>query len=398
MKIGMMVDLYKPHISGVTNHVELMKRFLELANHEVFVFTFGDEDHPDDENNIIRTPGLPIKDTGLQFNLTYNKYARQLLYNMDIVHVHHPFLSGTLALRYCRPRGIPIIFTNHTRYDLYAHAYLPLLPEVVSEAAMKTYLPPFCRACDMTISPSNGMAKVLQHFGVDSNISVVPNGVELERFFNPVTPIDRSKFDIGIDDIVLVYHGRIAIEKNLTLLLRAFNGVAEAYHNIHILIIGGGPELENIQSQATNLSTNRRIHFTGFVPYDLIPRYLAIGDAFVTASTSEVHPLSVIEAMASKLPVLGIISPGIEDTVTDGQTGFLSTNDLAAFTAKMVRMVTENKQRLLMGQNAREASKKYDIRLTSEIMLGHYHRLATEAMQNHRGLRYRLSRFVDKWR
>lgn len=398
MKIGMMVDLYKPHISGVTNYVELNKRFLEEAGHEVFIFTFGNENYPDDEKNVIRTPGLPFKDTGLQFNLTYHKRARQLLYTMDIVHVHHPFLSGTLALRYCRPRNIPIIFTNHTRYDLYAQVYLPMLPEAVGEAAMKTYLPPFCRACDLVISPSQGMADVLRRFGVDSEITVVPNGVELDRFFAHVTPIDRAELDLPENDVVLAYIGRVAPEKNLAFLLRAFNGVAEAYPDVHLIVVGSGPELENLQSQAVNLDQGNRIHFTGFIPYDQIPRYLAVADAFVTSSVSEVHPLSVIEAMAAGLPVLGIISPGIEDTVEEGKTGFLASNDLAAFVAKMVRMVTEHKLRKRMGENAQEASKIYDIQLTSEIMLSHYERLVLEALEYHRGLRYRMLRLMDRWR
>ncbi len=66
-----------------------------------------------------------------------------------------------------------------------------------------------------------------------------------------------------------------------------------------------------------------RVGFAGLIDYAELPRYLAMADAFVTASVTEVHPLSVIEAMASGLPVLGIVSPGIEDTVEDGQTGYL---------------------------------------------------------------------------
>ena len=69
-------------------------------------------------------------------SLRYKRHANKLLSSMDVVHVNHPFLSGSLALRYCRPRGIPIIFTNHTRYDLYAQAYLPVMPDVVGNAAL----------------------------------------------------------------------------------------------------------------------------------------------------------------------------------------------------------------------------------------------------------------------
>ncbi len=74
------------------------------------------------------------------------------------------------------------------------------------------------------------------------------------------------------------------------------------------------------------------------VTYENLPSYLAMCDAFITASVTEVHPLSVIEGMASGLPVMGISSPGVSDTVEDGVTGFIATEDLAAFTAKLTRL------------------------------------------------------------
>ena len=102
MRIGMMADVYLPHISGITNYISLNKKFLEKKGHEVFVFTFSDMDYTDHETNIIRSPGLPLLDTGYYISLSYTPQAKKLLNTMQVVHVHHPFLSGSLALRYCR--------------------------------------------------------------------------------------------------------------------------------------------------------------------------------------------------------------------------------------------------------------------------------------------------------
>ena len=116
MRIGMLADVYKPHVSGITNYISLNKRYLELAGHQVYVFTFGDETYPDDEPNVIRSEGLPLRDTGYYLSLRYSPQARVLLGTMDLVHIQHPFLSGSLALRYCRPRGIPIQgYRSYTR-------------------------------------------------------------------------------------------------------------------------------------------------------------------------------------------------------------------------------------------------------------------------------------------
>jgi len=397
MKIAMLVDRYKPYVSGITNYISLNKASLEKAGHEVYVFTFGDEDYPDTETRIIRSPGIPLVDTGYYISLAYQSEARHLLYTMDIVHAHHPFLSGSLALRYCRRRGIPIIFTNHTRYDLYAQAYLPNLPESVSETAMRAFLPTFCRACSLVIAPSAGMAGVLAYFGVDSPVKVIPNGVDLNPFQRIDQVIERSRFGIPEEDVILIYVGRLGPEKNLPFLLRSFSGTAQAYEHVHLMIVGSGVEEENLKIQAQELSVASRVHFTGMVQYSDLPAYLAMADAFVTASVTEVHPLSVIEAMAAGMPVLGIISPGVADTIQDGETGYLADNDMAAFTAKMVRLVTIGAERREMGRKARLAAEPYSIERTTELMIAEYAALAAKFQPERRSWRSRMRRLVDKW-
>jgi 1,2-diacylglycerol 3-alpha-glucosyltransferase len=202
MRIGMMTDTYKPYISGITNYIALNKQHLEAQGHEVFIFTFGGLDHKDNETNIIRSPGIPLGETGFHLNVQYTPRAKKLLQSMDLVHAHHPFLSGLLALRYCRPRGIPVVFTNHTRYDLYAQAYLPLLPEEISDTMLETYMPPFCDAVNMVISPSPGMEKILRELQVKSHVEVIPNGVDMQRF-QKITPLARADFHFADDDILL---------------------------------------------------------------------------------------------------------------------------------------------------------------------------------------------------
>jgi 1,2-diacylglycerol 3-alpha-glucosyltransferase len=397
MRIGMMADVYKPHVSGITNYISLNKSYLEKAGHEVFIFTFGDAEVSDDETNVIHSPGLPVTDTGYYLNYRYSRKAKAILQTMDLVHVHHPFLSGRLALRYCRPLRIPIIFTNHTRYDLYAQAYLPLLPEELSTTFLHSYMPHFCAAVDMVISPSPGMAVILRQLGVHSPIEVIPNGVELQRYHEACNDC-RPEFGYNAEDVLLVYSGRLAPEKNLPFLLQAFDGVSEAVPTARLLIIGGGPDEENLRQVAAQKNNGDRIHFTGMIAYDKLPRFLAMCDAFVTASVTEVHPLSVIEAMASGLPSLGIHSVGVGDTIEDGVTGFLARDDLASFTAKMTRLCLDDSLRKKMGVEARKASKKYAIEHTAKIMLALYEKMAFDAGKRKRGVRYRFRTLAERFR
>jgi glycosyltransferase involved in cell wall biosynthesis len=396
MRIGMMVDVYKPHVSGITHYISLNKKYLEQAGHEVFIFTFGDLDFPDDETNIIRSPGLPLVDTGYYLNFRYSRKAKALLLTMDLVHLHHPFLSGRLALRYCRPFHIPVVFTNHTRYDLYAQAYMPLLPEEISDSFLQSYMPPFCMAVDLVISPSLGVVGVLRKLGVTSQIEVVPNGVELDRFQQTYQDDGRSELGFTAEDILLVYSGRLGPEKNIDFLLRAFSGAAEAVDRVHLLLIGGGPEEENLKKLASQLGITNRVHFIGMIEYELMPRFLSMCDLFVTASVTEVHPLSVIEAMASGLPALGIHSVGVGDIIEDSRTGLLASQNQAAFASKMTRLCLDRGLRLKMGNSAREAAEKYAIERITQVMLAHYEHLTFEALPHRHSLISRLRRFVEK--
>ena len=399
MRIGMLADAYKPYISGVTNVIDLSKRYLESQGHEVFVFTFGDDTYEDDEINIIRSPGLPLVDTGFYLNVRYNRKSRNLLRTMDIVNVHHPFLSGRLALWYCKPRGIPIVFTNHTRYDLYAKAYIPFLPAGVGETFLKTYFPGFCDSVDIVVAPSMGLKKVLQRVGVTAQIEVVPNGVDISPFRGDIKPIDRAEFGFRDEDVILIYAGRLGPEKNLPFLLRAFNGAAQAYENLCLLIVGDGPERENLEDRVRHMPITDRVHFTGLVDYNTIPSYLAASDIFVTASVTEVHPLSVIEAMGAGLPVLGIESPGVADTVDDGEDGYIvPEEDLAAFTAKMVRLATDADMRSQMSVKASVTSKLYDYRRTNQLMVKLYQRVIENTTGSRHSIRARWIRFWDQLR
>ncbi len=392
MRIGMMVDTYKPYMSGVTMYIALNKQRLERLGHEVFVFTFGGEDYVDDESNIIRSPGLPLVDSGFYLSLRYTREAQDLLHTMDVIHVHHPFLSGTLAERYLKNWDIPVVFTIHSRYNYMTQTYLPMIPVKVGDLLIHAYLPRLWRTCDLVIAPSPGLRKEMEDFEIEAPIEVIPNGVDIKPFQEVTEAQDRARFGFSPDDLILVYVGRLGPEKNIPFLLRSFAGVAEAFDNVRLLLIGDGQERENVEDRVRYMNLSKKVHFTGEIPYDEMPSYLAMADAFVIASFMEVHPLTVIEAFAAGLPVLGIDSPGVGDTIQDGRNGFVTSNDLAAFTAKMVRLVTEHSLRQEMSENARKDAEMYSIERTCRIVLGHYQRLVDESSGRKIGFWSRVKR------
>ncbi|HET7009769.1 MAG TPA: glycosyltransferase [Anaerolineales bacterium] len=397
VRIGMVLDVYKPHVSGVTNYVSINKQALERAGHEVFVFAFGTKDSRTDEKNVVLSPGLPLARTSYAFGFTFTRAARRLLQSMDVVHVHHPFLSGRLALRYCRAAGIPIVFTNHTRYDLYAQVYLPLLPDQLGQAFLQAYMPAFCRDVNLVIAPSQGLCNVLREMGVEAPIEVIPNGVDLAPFRAGPRPIERSRLGVPQDDVLIIFVGRLGLEKNLAFLLRAFIALHRAQPQVSLLLVGEGPDRDDLRDRARAEGAGEKVFFTGLVPYPDVPRYLAASDLFATASRTEVHPLSVIEALAAGLPVVGIDSPGVSDTIVDGQTGFVAENTVEALTSKLELLVRDKALRRRMAEAASRSAEAYDVDRTSALVAARYRDLVANAKPpRRRPWDHLLDRLLDR--
>jgi 1,2-diacylglycerol 3-alpha-glucosyltransferase len=166
-----------------------------------------------------------------------------------------------------------------------------------------------------------------------------------------------------------------------------------------LILLGGGVQQyeEEIREYVERQNMPDRIRMTGRVQYDQLPAYLAMCDIFATASVTEVHPLSVIEAMGAGLPIVGIESVGVGDTVRDGETGFLSTHDLPAFTAKLMRLCLDSQLRQQMGRSAREASSAYAIERTTAVMLQHYEKVLKDATPRRDNFETRLRKILENF-
>lgn len=378
MRVGMFADMYKPHVSGVTNYIALYKQRFEELGHEVLVFTYGNRDHADTEAGIVRSPAMAWGSTGWQLGLGLSAEARHLMHTIDIAHTHHPFLSGRVALRECGRHGIPVVFTNHTRYDIYSDAYASFIPREVRMSFLRRYLAHFTDRVDLVISPSPGIAEWLSEFGITDRAVLHSNAVDTLPFARPAAPRSREEFGFAPDSVVFCYLGRLGPEKNMDLLVDAFERVAGAEPRACLLLIGDGPSREAAAAGLAAHGLADRVHFAGLTPYAEVPDVIAAADVFVTASVSEVHPLVVMEAIAAGLPAIGVHSPGVGDIIEDGVTGLLTNESAEEFAAAMRSLVVDPGLRARMSAAARTAAEEYDIRPMADRLLAHYERLIAE--------------------
>jgi 1,2-diacylglycerol 3-alpha-glucosyltransferase len=365
MRIGMITACYKPVVNGVTRMVSLYKAELESLGHEVTVFTLGRPDPAGEEPGVVRSPGLPLK-MGYYLSSGYTAQARQRLRQMDVLHCHHLLMGLELAHRYGRS---PIIYTNHTRYDLYTGNYLP---QPVANRLLRRLWPRLTALADLVITPSASLRRLLHAFGVRRPITVIENGVDLRPFHTPTQPLTKTALGLPETAVLASYVGRLSPEKNLPALLHQFGQARQQCPQLHLLLIGQGPLAAELRQQVTAWGLETAVHFAGELPNNQVANTLAAADFFVTASVSEVHPLTLIEALAAGLPIAAPSAPGIVDIVSPGQTGVLTT--LPAL-ADAILTLAHRPQRQRMALAARQASYRFDIRRTVQHSLALYERL-----------------------
>jgi len=373
MRIALLVDVYLPFVSGVTYAVSLLGGELRRLGHEVHIFTSGPSSMGTMNRDVHRVPGVTLGRSGYTIALTFPRATQALLRTMDVIHVHHPFGMGRLALRYAGDKTIPLVYTQHTRYDLYAKYYFPWPLSRLGPDLVRNYLKRFCKRMDAVLAPTMSLRALLEGWGVEPEAEIVPNGIDLD-WIRSATPVGRAALGLPEAAPFLVFVGRLGSEKNLVFLMRAFARLATLDRRPHLLLIGDGPERRRLESLATGAGIRERVHFAGWVERSQIPAYLAHGLAAVTASLTEVHPLTLLEAIGAGLPVVALRAPGVEDIVIHQENGILCDPDEGALARALAQLLSDPPARERLAAGARASAEGYSIERTAERTLDVYRR------------------------
>ncbi len=156
-------------------------------------------------------------------------------------------------------------------------------------------------------------------------IYIVPTGLDLSEYDrknldeNRVQSI-REELGFTSEDRIVVFVGRIAKEKAIEIPIEAISKNADPH--LHLVIVGGGTDMEYYQDLAKKYNVSDRVHFTGKIPKENIAYYYAAFDCFVSASLSETQGMTYIEALASGLLVFGRRDEVLKDLVDEGKSGY----------------------------------------------------------------------------
>ena len=346
---------YRPLVNGLSLAVERLAAGLRARGHRVLVIAPRYPGAPDAEPDCLRLPSLRVP--------THHAYAVPLPWlaggwpavaaaRPAIVHTHHPFLLGPYAARLARRLGVPLVFTHHTLYEHYGH-YVPGAPALAGAIARRRAAR-FAARADLVVAPSPGLARRLAAEGVRAPIVTIPTGVE------PPPPGGRElraalRRDLlrGAAGPLVLAVGRLAREKNLEALVRAFARAGADAPGMALCLVGDGDDRARLLRLAVSLGVTGRVRFVGPVAPEAVGGYYAAADIFAFPSVSEAQGLVVLEALAHGLPVLAARSPAVEDLLADGVTARLVEPTPEGLAAGLGELIASPDLRARLGRAGR---------------------------------------------
>lgn len=404
MRIGIFTDTYPPFINGVSTSVYMLKKALEKKGHKVYIVTINNESLKykfDEDNTVIRIPGVPIGIYDYRVSNIYPLRAMNIIrkWNLDVIHSHTEFSMGTFARIISRQFNIPLVHTYHTMYEDYTH-YITKGYFDKSSKKIVEYLTLFY--CDKTanelIVPTRKTYNLFKEkYEVDKNIYIIPTGIEIERFYREnISEKDinnvKKKLKLNDDSFNIVFVGRLAKEKNIDLLLNAHKRIVSVNKNINLIIIGDGPDVDEYKNTAKKLGIDNNVIFVGKIPWDDIPAYYSVSSLFATASTSETQGLTVIEAMASGTPPVCIDDESFRNTVVDGLNGRIF-KDESEYVDIVLSLFKDKKTVDSYSKQARINAEVYSSKYYAESVLDVYKHAIENKKSDNYGV---IGKIVDK--
>ena len=373
MKILLTTDWYKPVVNGVVTSVINLKKELESRGHEVRVLTLSRSYESYAENGVYYIKSLNLEKIYPNARAVLphmEPFVRELIWwNPDVVHSQCEFMTFSYALKISKKCQCPLIHTYHTVYEDYIH-YLPgglsnyKTGAKLERKAVACFSKMILSRTSQVIVPTKKVENILKKYGVGEPVSVIPTGVDLSRFKEPITLEEKNavkkRLGIPLENKVLVSVGRLAKEKNLEELLEYFAKLVREGNgkNLTFLIAGDGPDRERLEKLAEELGIKDQVVFTGMISPDKVAGYYKLGDVFVCASNSETQGITYIEALACGLPALCRRDDCLSQVVTDGYNGFQYEN-YAYFKIHLDYILEQEERRLEMGRRGQEISSLY---------------------------------------
>jgi len=359
----LMLNYEFPPIGGGGGYVTYyLAKNMARQGHEVYLITSRFKDLPEDEEIdgfvVHRVPVLRKRADVCQVHEMFSyivsagfyslKFAKE--FQPDIVQVFFGIPSGPVGWMLKKVYGLPYIVFLGGRDVPRPNPdppYYRLLYGILAPAIKSIW-----RHATGVVACSDGLRNLALKFSPSAQISVVPDGIDLEKF----RPVQRQ---VEPEVVRVLTIGRLIPRKGMQFLIRALPDITKnAKRNFEVEIVGDGPYRQELVELATELKVSHKLNFVGTVPYEHLAKSYQEADVFVLCSLAEGMPLVVLEAMASGLPIVASRVQGIEDLVA--ANGYLfKPGDWHSLATKLVLLINDGQKRIKMGGESINRVQKY---------------------------------------
>lgn len=371
MNIALFSDSYLPTKSGIVTVVIQLRQILEQMGHHVVIVTVdaGPDGQVEDDTCVLRVPSLhsPVGDD--QY-MGFPRRRRVIEFlkknNIQIIHSHTEFFLGHMANVAGKKLKIPVIATTHTMWEDYYKYYLmlgKLIPRKVIRKVVQRIYKKFYAFINVSQKAHDYFRKPFILPKIPS--AIIPNAIDAKHFAGEKATEQQKKelknsLGIGENDRVILYVGRIVSEKRLDELLDVVIRTVNKRADTKMVFVGSGDREEALRNKVKELGLSDKIIFTGFIDWNKLYIYYNIADVFVTVSLSEMHSMTILEALSQGVPVVCRKDTSFSDTVFHGIDGFFALSDKEV-DDYLIKILNDSELGAKMGKEAFEVSQRFTL-------------------------------------
>lgn len=352
LRVAVITETYPPEVNGVAITIGHMVRVLRKRKHHIQLIRprqhKQDAATQDDGYEEVLLAGMPIPGypelkVGLPAKGALLRLWRQQ--RPDIVHIATEGPLGWTALTAARKLGIPVSTDFHTNFHSYTKHYgVGLLKK-----PMAAYLRHLHNKADCTMVPTSALQHELEASRYE-NVLVVPRGVDT-RLFHPAKRSAALRSEWGVDDDtpVVMLVSRLAPEKNLPVVIRAFEEMRTIEPRCKLVIVGDGPARAELERKQ-----HPNVIFAGMRKQEDLAAHYASGDIFLYPSITETYGNVTVEAMSSGLATIAYDYAAAHKHIRHDVNGLLVPyDDTASFIAQAKALVGDSARILRLRTEAR---------------------------------------------
>ena len=396
MKILFISDVYFPRINGVSTSIETFRHELRALGHIVHLIAPDYLSPSSDETDILRVPSRKVpldpEDRLMSFSWVMQHLDKFRSEHYDIIHIQTPFVAHYLGIKLSKLLHIPCIETYHTFFEEYLYHYVPLMPKKLMRIVAKRFSRHQGNSLNGMVVPSHPMLSILKNYGITTHAEVIPTGIEPDNFVLGDRALFRKNYNIPQDRPVLLFVGRVAHEKNIGFLLQVLVQVKKDIADVFFVIAGDGPARKSLEHEVKQIGLGNNVMFIGYLDHhtELNSCYRS-ADIFIFSSRTETQGLVLLEAMAQGVPVVSTAELGTRDVLMEGQGVWIAKEELADFSEKVVKMLSNADVRKELGESGRDYAHNWSASKQAERMTGFYQTILTQSESSKRSLKLIMS-------